>query len=207
MSSKKTIIVISRQYGSGGRDVGKNLAQDLGIAYYDKALIARAAQESGLSEEFFEKEGEAVYNPFTYLFSYVSSGAGIKEDALPVADRGFLIQSKVIKGIAANESCVIIGRCADYILEGVEDFLNVFIHADFETRIARVMERNDITDRDVAITRVKKTDKNRATYYQHYTDKRWGLAANYDTSISTSSFGVDGAVELIKQCLEIEKLR
>lgn len=203
MATEKTIVVISRQYGSGGRDVGRILAEKLGISFFDKELIALAAEESGLSKEFLEKEGEAILTPLSYLLSYASGNSGIQEETLPVSDQGFLAQAKIIKQIVEENSCVIVGRCADYVLEDVEEYLSVFIYGDFDARVDRVMERNDITDRDAAISRVKKTDKHRANYYHHYTDRKWGLAENYDLSISTSSLGIEGAVELIARAVSL----
>ncbi len=200
----KTIITVSRQYGSGGREVGKRLAEKRGLAYYDKELIARAAKESGVGEEFFEKEGEQVANPLSFLFSYALEGSGTSQDALPLADRIFIVQAKIIKQIATEGDCVIVGRCSDYVLDQDFDSIDVFVHSDWESRITRVMRRNDL-DREGAIARIKKTDKRRSTYYQHYTDRRWGDTVNYDLSLSTSKIGIDGTVDLLDRYVELRK--
>jgi cytidylate kinase len=200
----KTVITVSRQYGSGGREVGKKLAEKLGIAYYDKELIALAAKESGVGEEFFEKEGEQVVNPFAYLFSYALEGSGASQDALPLSDRIFIAQAKIIKQIATEGDCVIVGRCSDYVLDQDFDSIDVFVHSDRESRVTRVMQRNDL-DRTGAIDRIKKTDKRRSTYYQHYTDRRWGDTVNFDLALSTSKIGIDGAVELLGRYVELRK--
>jgi cytidylate kinase len=200
-STEKTIVTVSRQYGSGGREVGKKLAEMLGLAYYDKELIARAAEESGLGEEFFESNGEQVKNRLSYLFAYAAGNSGATKETLPLSDRVFIAQAEVIKQIADEGGCVIIGRCSDYVLDDRRT-IDVFIHADWEARIDRVMKRNSI-DRDAAIDRIRKTDKRRATYYQHYTDRKWGDVANYDISVSTSSIGIDNTVKLLARYIEI----
>lgn len=200
--SKKTVITLSRQYGSGGREAGKKLAEALGFAYYDKELIARAAQDSGLGEEFFVRDGEQVASKLSYLFSYASGNAGANEETLPLSDRVFIAQTKMIKKVAEEGDCVIIGRCSDFILQDEFETVDVFIHADWNARIARVMERNGL-DRAGAIDRIRKTDKRRATYYQHYTDRKWGDVANYDIAVSTSAIGIDGTVELLRRYVEL----
>ena len=200
--TKKMVITLSRQYGSGGREAGKKLAEALGFAYFDKELISRAAQESGLGEEFFERDGEQVASKLSYLFSYATGSAGATEETLPLSDRVFIAQTKMIKKVAEEGNCVIVGRCSDYILQDEFETIDVFVHADWEARIARVMERNDL-DRAGAIDRIKKTDKRRATYYQHYTDRKWGDVANYDIAVSTSAIGIDGTVELLRRYVEL----
>lgn len=202
MQDKKVIITISRQYGSGGREVGRKIADELGIAYYDSELIALAVKESGIAEDFFGEESEQVTNPFSYLFSFSNVSNG-QTDTLPVSDRIFLAQAKVIKDVADKSSCVVVGHCADYILGEYENVMNFFIHADTEARVERVMERNNLTAEE-ALAKIKKFDKCRAGYYQHYTDKKWGRAENYGMSISSSELGLDGTTQVILKYLEIK---
>ncbi len=198
---KPHIITINRQYGSGGREVGEKLAAELGYAYYDKELIRRAVEESNIGAEFFEKEGEGLRDPLSYLLSFGLGATGRDEDSLPLTDRVFLVQARVIKQIASEGNCVIIGHCADYILNDRDDVLNIYIHSDWDSRVARVMRRNDLTEAE-AISRIKKTDRSRALFYQQYTENRWGDAANYDISLSSSRFGIEGTMKLIENVVE-----
>lgn len=202
MTEPKTVVTISRMYGSGGREVGKQLAGALGLIYYDKELIARAAQESGLDEELVEKAGESTASPLSYLFSYASGTSSVSEDTLPLSDRVYIAQSRIIKQIAREGGCVIVGRCSDYVLEGEVRAINVLIRADWDARVSRVMTRNQL-DQAAAVERIKKTDKRRASYYQHYTGRKWADANNYDIAISTTTIGIGGTVELLKRYVEL----
>lgn len=202
MTEPKTVVTISRMYGSGGREVGKQLAGALGLTYYDKELIARAAQESGLDEELVEKAGESTASPLSYLFSYASGTSSVSEDTLPLSDRVYIAQSRIIKQIAREGGCVIVGRCSDYVLEGEVRAINVLIRADWDARVSRVMTRNQL-DQAAAVERIKKTDKRRASYYQHYTGRKWADANNYDIAISTTTIGIGGTVELLKRYVEL----
>lgn len=195
MVESRTVITISRQYGSGGREIGAKVAQALGVPCYDKELIDRAVKESGIAEEFFEQSSEKIKNPVSFLFSF-NAGGNNSEECLPVSDRVFLTQSKIIKDAAAEGGCVIIGHCADYVLEEHTDVINIFIHGNLDTRIKRVAARNNL-DATQAAARVKRTDKERATHYQHYTDRKWGRVENYDLSISSSTLGVEGTAAVI----------
>lgn len=202
MTEPKTVVTISRMYGSGGREVGKQLAGALGLTYYDKELIARAAQESGLDEELVEKAGESTASPLSYLFSYASGTSSVSEDTLPLSDRVYIAQSRIIKQIAREGGCVIVGRCSDYVLEGEVRAINVLIRADWDARVSRVMTRNQL-DQAAAVERIKKTDKRRASYYQHYTGRKWADANNYNIAISTTTIGIGGTVELLKRYVEL----
>ncbi|MDY2626454.1 MAG: cytidylate kinase-like family protein [Coriobacteriales bacterium] len=202
MTEPKTVVTISRMYGSGGREVGEQLAEALGLTYYDKELIARAAQESGLDEELVEKAGESTASPLSYLFSYASGTSSVSEDTLPLSDRVYIAQSRIIKQIAREGGCVIVGRCSDYVLEGEVRAINVLIRADWDARVSRVMTRNQL-DQAAAVERIKKTDKRRASYYQHYTGRKWADANNYDIAISTTTIGIGGTVELLKRYVEL----
>ena len=173
----KIILTIGRQFGSGGREVGQKLAKELGIGYYDKELMALAAKESGLSEEFFEKADEKA-----------SSGL-------------FLYQSDTIRNLAEKGSCVIVGRCADYILRDNPDCLSFFIHNNKENRIQRIIESQNLTV-EQAEELMLKTDKSRAAYYNYYTNKEWGVASTYNFSIDVSVLGIDETVAFMKNFVE-----
>ncbi len=190
------IITISRQYGSGGREVGEKLAERLGYAYYDKEVIRRAVEESDINEEFFENGGETSGSILSYFLSFANGQSSADESSLPLPDRIFLIQSKVLKKLAAEGPCVIIGRSADYVLRDVPDALKVLIHADMDARIQRVMKRKSLTEKG-AIARIKKIDKGRALYYEQFTGNKWCDALAHDVSLSTSTFSIDDTVEIL----------
>ena len=158
------IITISRQYGSGGREIGEKLAERLGYTYYDKEIIKLAVEESNISAEFFEKDGESTDSMLSYFLSFANGTTGTDEDSLPLPDRIFLIQSKIIKQLASKGPCVIIGRSADYVLRDQPGLLKVLVYADKPSRIVRVMKRNELTEKGAA-ARIKKIDKGRALYY------------------------------------------
>lgn len=188
-----TIFTIGRQYGSGGRIIGKKLAEDLGIPFYDKELLTIAAKESGFCEEIFETHDEKPTSSF--LYSLVMGGYG--SDSMPLNHKLFLAQFETIKKIAKQGPCVIIGRCADYALEEMDNVVNVFVHADMEHRVKRVVEEYG-EDPKKAEDIIAKTDKKRASYYNYYSDKKWGCADTYNLSIDSGKIGIDNAVELIK---------
>ncbi len=206
MSDKKTIITIGRQYGSGGHDIGEALAKELGVKLYDKDMLKRAAKESGLCEELFETHDEKPTNSFLYslVMDTYSLGysAGTFSD-MPINHKVFLAQFDTIKKIADDEACVMVGRCADYALEGRDDVINVFIYADLDKRVRRVARELDITD-NKAKDIINKNDKKRASYYNYYTNKEWGAANSYDLCINSAKLGVNGAVKVI---LDYIKLR
>ncbi len=193
------VITISRQFGSGGHEVGEKLARQLDVPFYDKALIAMAAKQSGLSEEVFANADEKATSSLLYSmvmgsYSFGARVPGINE--MPINDKLFIIQSDIIKKAAADGPCVIIGRCADYILREHENCLNVFVHANKEDRIRRSVAKKDCEERKAADF-VTKKDKQRANYYNFYSNKRWDDLQNYDITIDTSRFTVDEAVELL----------
>ena len=194
----KRYITISRQYGSGGREIGRLIAARLGYAYFDHALIQRAANAGGFDEQLVRDEGEGVRSKLSSLLSYANISVGKDEDTLPLHDRMFLVQSRIIRQIADEGPCVIIGHSADYFLEGSPELLNVYIHSDWQSRLQRVMQRNSI-DEPEAIARIKKIDRERAAFYEQYTDRRWGKASNYHLSLSSSYLGIEGAVALISR--------
>ena len=193
------VITISRQFGSGGHEVGEKLARQLDVPFYDKALISMAAKQSGLSEEVFANADEKATSSLLYSmvmgsYSFGARVPGINE--MPINDKLFIIQSDIIKKAAAEGPCVIIGRCADYILREHDNCLNVFVHASKEERVRRSVAKKDCEERK-ASDFVTKKDKQRANYYNFYSNKRWDDLQNYDITIDTSRFTVDEAVELL----------
>ena len=204
MSKSNLIITIGRQYGSAGYEIGKKLASDLGVKLYDKEMLKRAAKETGLCEELFETHDEKPTNSFLYSLVMDTYSLGFSSGSyadMPINHKVFLAQFDTIKKIAEEESCVMVGRCADYALEDYENVINIFIYADLDRRIRRVAREFDISDakaKDIIV----KNDKKRASYYNYYTNKEWGEAKGYDLCINSAKLGVDGAVELIKQYIE-----
>ena len=200
MSEKKKIIItIARQYGSGGADTGKKLAEDLGISFYDKNILRMNSDESGIKESYFHLADEKAGNRLLYKIINTltpEKGAPSFGSDLISADNLFRFQSEVIRKLAAEENCIIMGRCADYVLESMEGLVRIFIYADMNVRIACLMERRRIT-RDEAITLIKKTDKSRRNYYECYTGKRWGAGASYDVTLNSAELGLDTCVDLI----------
>lgn len=190
---KNRIITISRQFGSGGRTVGREVAQKLGIPCYDHELIERLAEESGFAKEYIKNESE--YRPFgSRLASALNVGTGF--DPLTNQDRLWIAQKRMILELGAKESCVIVGRCADAILEDQADCLRVFIHASFEQRAKRIVEVYGETEVPTE-RRLRDKDKRRISYYQYYTDRTWGDINNYDVALDTGRLGIDKCVEII----------
>ena len=187
------VITISREYGSGGRAIGEKLAKELGIPFYNKELILMAAKESGLSEEYIKKTEQMKSTSFLY-------GLYMGAQALPMNDQIFLVQSKIIREIAEEGPCVIVGRCADYILRERNDLLNVFIHAPLAFRAERA---KTVYGKDAGNMEdfVKKQDKKRASFYNYFSQNKWGDARHYHLAIS-SEYGVDFAVEVLKHAAQ-----
>lgn len=194
------VITIARQYGSGGHEVGEKVSQALNIPCYDKALIALAAKQSGLSEDVFKTVDEKAGSSLLYSMVMGNFGGfgnhvpGVNE--MPINDKLFIIQSDIIKKAAAEGPCVVIGRCGDYILREHPNCLHVFIHADKAARIKRIVEK-DLCEEKKAPDFITKQDKQRANYYNFYSNNRWDDLNNYDLTVSTSRFSVEQAVELI----------
>jgi CMP/dCMP kinase len=194
------IISIARQYGSGGRKIGQQLAKDLNLPFYDKELIALAAQESGISVELFEKANEKASSSLLYslvMGSYTFGNHIELNSATPINDKLFVIQSNIIKRAAQEGPCVIVGRCADYVLREYKNILKVFVHADQLTRMDTVVMEYGVKP-EAAAEFLAKKDKQRANYYNFYTNKRWDNLENYDLTIDSSVIGIEKAVELIK---------
>ena len=200
------IYTIGREFGSGGREVGEKLAQKLGIKLYDKELLQQAAKDSGFCEEIFENHDEKPTNSFLYslvMDTYSVSGYSAAPFLdMPLNHKVFLAQFETIKKIAEKESCVIVGRCADYALSDNPDCINVFIHADLDVRIKNVSRYLNITEnkaRDI----INKTDKQRASYYNYYTSKKWGDSKSYNLSLDAGKLGTDNCVEMILKFREL----
>lgn len=195
------IITIARQYGSGGHEIGEKVAEKLGIPFYDKALIAMAAKKSGFSEEVFADVDEKATSSLLYsmvmgTYAYGGRIAGVNE--MPINDKLFIIQADIIKKVAAEGPCVIIGRCADYVLRDNNNCLNVFVHANKEDRMKRVVSKKLVEEKKAADF-VTKKDKQRANYYNFYTNNRWDDMANYGLALNTGRFSIDDCVTLVMQ--------
>ena len=186
--SNKIIITISREYGSGGRYIGRLVAERLGIKFYDKDFVTALSQKTGLSEEYIENNEqkriaiEALSNGYYYSLSN--------------SDELFVQESELIKELASKESCVIIGRCSDFILKDYEDVINIFVYSEMQDKINRAVERYGI-DRKDAEKVIRNMDKQRSNHYKHYTGKKWGDANNYDLCINSDTFGVEETADII----------
>lgn len=196
---KKTIITIARQYGSGGREIGERVAELLGIPNYDKEFVTMAAEkESALDPRALEKVDERATSSLLYTLAMGSNlfHSPHVSPALPLNDRLFAIQCSIIRSLAEEKSCVMIGRCADYVLREHPDRLSVFIYADLDARKKRVAERHGIKESE-AIDIINKTDRRRASYYNFYTGNKWGKYDNYHIAINSAVLGIEGTARLI----------
>jgi cytidylate kinase len=201
------IYTIGREFGSGGKVIGEKLAETLGIKLYDKELLQQAAKDSGFCQEIFENHDEKPTNSFLYSLVMDTYSAGNYSSApfldMPLNHKIFLAQFDSIKKIAQQESCVIVGRCADYALADEPDCINIFVHANLEDRIKWVSKRANITE-SKAKDQIQKNDKQRASYYNYYTSKKWGDSRSYDLTLNTSKLTTDQCVELIikyRECM------
>ena len=205
MMDNKMIITIGRQYGSAGLEIGKKLAEELGVNLYDKEMLKRAAKESGLCEELFETHDEKPTNSFLYSLVMDTYSLGYSSSSyadMPINHKVFLAQFDAIKKIADEGPCVMVGRCADYALEDRKNVINVFIYADMDQRIRRIAQKYDLTDakaKDIIV----KTDIKRASYYNYYTNKEWGDAKGYDLCLNSGKLGVYGTVKVILEYLKV----
>lgn len=207
MAKTNTIITIGREFGSAGREIGYVVAKELGIKLYDKEMLNRAAQESGICQELFESHDEKPTNSFLYslVMDTYSMGysAGSYTD-MPINHKVFLAQFDAIKKIASEGPCILVGRCADYALEDNENVLTLFIHANLETRIRRIARIYDLTDAK-AKEMIVKTDKKRASYYNYYTNKKWGDVDSYQMALDSSVMGINGTAEAILKLVELKE--
>ena len=199
------IITIGREYGSGGREIGKALAEKLGISFYDKQIISLAAEKSGLSPEFITNNEQRVRSSFmqNLAASAAYQSGFFSSQYLPLSETIFISQAQVVRDIAARERAVIVGRCADYILSGRKNTVNIFIHAPIEDRVRRIMALYQLSEAD-AMKAIATSDKERGNHYFRYTDRKWGKAQNYDLSINSSLLGIEGTVEMLADVAGIE---
>ena len=191
----KKIITISRQFGSGGRSIGKAVAEKLGYAYYDSELVQQVAEKTGLHPSYIEDAGE--YAPGKSILSYAFS-SGASAGSLSASDYLWSGQCSVIMELAEKGNCVIVGRCADYILRDREDCLNVFIYADSKTRIERAQERYGLSEKEAAKS-IQQTDKYRASYYNMNSNKKWGMKESYHIMLDSGMLGIDGVVDILEK--------
>lgn len=200
------IITIGREYGSGGREIGQAVAKALGIAFYDKQIISLAAKKSGLSDEFIANNEQRMRGGLMHNLAAASaySGGFFSSQYLPLSESIFISQAQVIRDIANKESAVIVGRCADYILDGRENTINVFIHAPQEKRVERIMKLHGV-DEAAALKEILTSDKERGNHYFRYTDRKWGKAQNYDVCINSALMGIDKTVEMLVDMAKIEE--
>ena len=193
----KRQITISREFGSGGRFIGEEVAKKLGIAYYDKNIIGQIAEKSGLSPEYIQENAEL--SPKKGLFAYAFSGRDITGKS--VEDMVYEAQRNIILELAEKEPCVIIGRNADYILKDRDDVLNVFIHGDMPEKIKRITGLYNVKEKE-AVKTMADTDKRRRTNYNFYTDQNWGKASNYTLCLNSSQLGYDRCEMIIMECVK-----
>lgn len=206
MSCNK-IITITRQYGSGGHDIGSLLANKLDIPFYDKELITIAAKEKGVSPEIFEQADEKPTNSLLYalslgLYDY-GNGFNTTMGNMPINDELYILQHKIIKEMAQMQNFVVVGRCADYVLRDNPNVVKVFIYADIESRIKRVLARHDDIDPAKAKQAVLKVDKVRSNYYCFYSGQKWGQPENYDLCINSSHLTTEQAVDVIMDYIDV----
>ena len=201
------IITIGREYGSGGREIGELVARRLGIAFYDKKLIGLVAEKSGLSHEFIEnneqRERGGLFARMANTYTYAGSGFTAPYTPL-LTENIFFAQAQVIRDIAQKESAVIVGRCADYVLAGRPNTINVFIHAPIETRVNRIMGLYGLSEAD-ALKAIATSDKERGNHYFRYTDQKWGKAQNYDVCVNAALMGVEKTAEMLADLAGIEE--
>ena len=202
-----TIITIGRQFGSAGREIGYKVADELGIKLYDKEMLDRAAKESGICQELFETHDEKPTNSFLYSLVMDTYSLGYSSGSytdMQINHKVFLAQFDAIKKIADEGPCILVGRCADYALENYDNLLSLFIHADMDARIRRIARRFDLTDAK-AKDMIIKTDKKRASYYNYYSNKKWGAADSYHMCLNSSKLGIDGTAEAIIKLVELKE--
>ena len=197
---KKIIITIARQFGSGGREIGERVAELLGVPLYDKEIITDAAAKGSLDEEVIKKVDESAANSLLYTLAMGSNVLGTTMHfgyKMPLNDKLFILQSEVIKNYAAEGSCVIIGRCADYVLRDEPNVLRLFIYGDLDHRQERVAARHPEIKSSQIIDVINKTDKRRSSYYNFYTGNKWGKYDNYDMAINSSTLGIEHTAQVI----------
>ncbi len=204
----KIQITIARQYGSGGRMVGEKLAELLGFRYVDRELVTLAAQKSGYDPEILSRADEKSAGSLLYTLAMGSNMYGVHGGTqleMPINDKLFIVQSEIIKSEADKESCVFVGRCADYVLAEYPGRISVFLYASKDARIKRVAQEHGLSEKEASET-INKTDKRRAGYYNFYTGGRWGDFENYHLMLDTSVLGTDKTAEIIAQYVRSKKI-
>lgn len=204
---KPTIFTIGRQYGSGGHEIGEKLAKKLDIPFYDNELIALAAQKSGVSKEIFEQVDEKPTNSFLYSLAMGAFNFGSMSGYtdMSINDKLFIAQSEVIEDVAREGSCVIVGRCADYVLRDYKNVINIFCFGPIEDRVRRIQKVLDLPP-NKAVDTVNRKDKTTANFYNYYSNQKWGDAQNYDLLINTSKLPIDQTVGLIIQYQQMKEM-
>ena len=202
----KNIITIGRQFGSGGREIGKKLSEKLDFPFYDRDLITRAAKDSGYCVELIETHDERPTNSFLYnlvmdTYSFGYTAAGLVD--MPISQKVFLAQFNAIKKIAQEGPCIIVGRCADYALADREDHMSIFITAPMDVRVKRIMEKYDLTE-SKARDMIVRQDKQRQNYYNYYASGKWGHCGTYDLSVNSALVGIDKTVEYLASFIKSE---
>ncbi len=187
------MITISRQYGTGGHDIGEKLAEKLDLPFYDKDIIAIASKESRFGEKAFEAAEETATTALGYALSNRSNRSLY---GMPLNDQLFMVQAGVIRNVADRGPAVFVGRCADYVLDGYKEAINIFLQANMDARIKTVMARDRLSARE-AEARIKRLDKSRATYYNYYTDRKWSDLGNYDIVLNVSHLTTEEAADLL----------
>ena len=206
--SENIIVTIARQCGSGGREIGELLSKRLGMVYHDKSLINLAAEKSGMNPEILKNADERATPSFLYSIAVGAIGMvpfshGMPYDT-PINDKLFVLQSEIIEDEAKKYPCVFVGRCADFVLREHKKLVRVFVYASPEKRMERVAEANKV-ELGEAKSLMTKIDKKRASYYNYYTSQKWGRSENYDLMIDTTKIGVEGAVRLIEEYVNLIK--
>ena len=204
--NKNVIFAIGRQFGSGGRAIGRLLSERLGIPFYDKDILTHAAKQSGLSSEVMAYFDEVPNNSLLYSLStgvYSMGDVGVANYTLPVNQQVFQAQFDAIRALAEQGPCVIVGRCADYVLEKYPHLVSVFIYADLPKRMERVAEYDEVSLAE-AKSRIAKSDKKRANYYNFYSGKKWGVSSTYDLCINSTEIGYENAADLIVKFAEMK---
>lgn len=204
--NRKLIITIGRQYGSGGGEIGTRLAKELGLNFYDKNILRMNSDESGIKESYFCLADEKAGNKLLYkIISGLTPEAGAPSygSDLVSADNLFRFQSEVIRKLAAAQSCVIIGRCAEYVLDGTDGLIRIYVYADINGRIDRITKKELYEPKDV-LKNIKRIDRERRDYHRYYTGCDWEELGNYDLMINSSKLGIDGSIRVIKEYLKVK---
>ena len=205
MQSNKIIITIARQYGSGGREIGEKVAARLGIPLYDKEIIKEATSRGNIDEVAAKTADEASASSLLYTLAMGSNILGTTMSfgyKMPLNDKLFILQSDIIKEYAKAGSCIVIGRCGDYVLRDEKKLLRIFVYGDLDHRRERVMQRHPEVKQNQVVDIISKTDKRRASYYNFYTGNKWGKYDNYDLALNSSTLGIDGTVDVIVAYVE-----